>query len=70
MEILSKLHNPIAVNFLVPDFHVFLNITKNIITQKICMRILEVEFEVFPESNLAGKFIRNGNGVKYIHDFI
>ena len=64
MKIFSNIHKPIAVNFLVPDFQVFINIKKNKIAQIICMRMLEAIFEAFPDSNSAGKFIKYGNGVK------
>ena len=64
MKILLYIHIPIAVNFLVPAFQVFIKIKKNIKTQIICVRMPELIFEEFPDSKLAGKFIKYGNGVK------
>ena len=37
--------------------------------QNICIKNPEIMFVLFPDNIFAGKSIKYGNGVRYIHDF-
>ena len=53
-----------AVYFLVPEDHIFLNIGKSIRTHRICILIPPMIFVGLPDNKFAGKSIKYGNGVK------
>ena len=58
-----------AVYFLVPKDHNILNIGNSINIQNICIINPKVKFILLPANKFAGKSIKYGNGVMYIHDF-
>ena len=48
---------------------VLLNKGNKIKIQNICIRNPLITFVLFPDNKFAGKSIKYGNGVMYIHDF-
>ena len=50
--------------------HILLNIGKSNKIQNICIKKPKLILVVFPDNKFAGKSIKYGNGVRYIHDFI
>ena len=51
-----------------PLFHIFLNNGKSINIHRICIMKPVCIFVEFPDNKFAGKSIKYGKGVKYIHD--
>ena len=63
-NVLSYIHDPIAVYFFVPKDHIFLNTGKSKRIHVIWINNPPLIFVALPDSKFAGKSIRYGKGVK------
>ena len=67
-QIFSKIHDPIAVYFLVPSDQILLKAGKSNRIQRICIIKPPIIFVELPDNKFAGKSIKYGKGVRKIQD--